>query len=477
MELALPAAVRDALSAQGVEPSGPLGVGASGLRWSALGPQGQRYAVVHAAGEPGVRLRSRAQALLAVTHPGLARCAQILSAQDGVVVLVEAEPGTDLGVLLEARGRLEPGEAVGLLAPVAEALATLHAAGLVHGDVSPGNIVVTGGRPVLVDLLGACDPVERGTPGFTPPGREHGASAAGDVASLGLVGLALLGAAEPRPGARSPGTPWDAEQEATDAQREAVLAVCAQAVSAADDSPGAAELADALRRACPPTVLRPADPAVLARLGLRRLSGAEELVDRAAVTVRGSIAGRRRDGRHRSGRGADGRAHRAAGAVGALGMLRARGARPGRRAPWVERGLRLGGLGAALLLAAGVIVLTLVSAQESPAEAAVRLTRERAQALLSRDAAALAEVTVPGSAAALADRAALGALSRPLSAADAGTWELDVAAEAVVPCEEPAACVLVRMVTSSGGTRGEVRRVVLVLEPEPWRVREVSEPG
>src|SRR3712207_899361 len=55
--------------------------------------------------------------------------------------------------LLTRRGRLRPGEVVTALAPVAAALAHAHERGVVHGDLSPGNVVFTAeGRPVLTDL-------------------------------------------------------------------------------------------------------------------------------------------------------------------------------------------------------------------------------------------------------------------------------------------------------------------------------------
>ena len=57
------------------------------------------------------------------------------------------------GRLLARRGRLRPGEVVTAVAPVAAALAHAHEHGVVHGDLSPGNIVFTAeGRPVLTDL-------------------------------------------------------------------------------------------------------------------------------------------------------------------------------------------------------------------------------------------------------------------------------------------------------------------------------------
>src|SRR5690606_30507957 len=73
-----------------------------------------------------------------------------------------------------------------LLSGVGSALGYLHERGVVHGDVSPANVVVTDeGVPVLVDLAGQTAG-ELGTPGFVPPERRRGSppGAPGDVWAL-----------------------------------------------------------------------------------------------------------------------------------------------------------------------------------------------------------------------------------------------------------------------------------------------------
>ena len=150
-------------------------------------------------GAAAARLRREAELLLGVEHPNLAR--GLDAVLDGAFphVLLEYHDEPSLRERVRAIGPLAPEEVAAVGGQVAEALAYLAAAGFVHLDVKPSNVVL-GENARLIDL-GAARPLEtaarlrvpHGTDAYMAPevcaagdgGRPIGPAA--DVWSLGAT--------------------------------------------------------------------------------------------------------------------------------------------------------------------------------------------------------------------------------------------------------------------------------------------------
>ena len=98
------------------------------------------------------RLLDEAQAASALNHPNIVTVYDV-GTHDGVPYIVsELVEGTSLRQLL-TRGPLSPREVLDLSVQMAEGLAAAHAAGIVHRDFKPENVMVTGeGRLKILDF-------------------------------------------------------------------------------------------------------------------------------------------------------------------------------------------------------------------------------------------------------------------------------------------------------------------------------------
>lgn len=95
----------------------------------------------------------RARAAALVRHPNIAEIYEVLDLPPRPHLVFEWAPGKTAAQLLREKGRLSLDEAKALLGPVCDAVAFAHAAGVAHGGLRPGNVMVCAdGRVKLLDL-------------------------------------------------------------------------------------------------------------------------------------------------------------------------------------------------------------------------------------------------------------------------------------------------------------------------------------
>jgi serine/threonine-protein kinase len=151
------------------------------------------------ADRPGFRERFLRESRLAarLEHPSVVPVYDSREVNGELIVAMRLVKGGDLRGLIDREGPLPPQRALDLLAQVAAALDAAHAAGIVHRDVKPHNILVEGNRTYLsdfglakaVDESAASSASVVGTAQYMSPEQWQGGSIgpAADVYSLGCV--------------------------------------------------------------------------------------------------------------------------------------------------------------------------------------------------------------------------------------------------------------------------------------------------
>jgi serine/threonine protein kinase len=187
-----------------------LGAGGMGTVYAARSRGGRAVAVKVArpelAADPHFRERSRAE-VEAARRVGGFRTAPVVDADPDAEAPWLATVyilGPTLAELIERQGPMEEDQLRSLGAAPAEALQAVHACGLVHRDLKPGNIIMADDGPRVLDF-GIARAVEStrltatgaafGTPGYLAPEQAQGDEVGGaaDVFALGAVLVAAAG--------------------------------------------------------------------------------------------------------------------------------------------------------------------------------------------------------------------------------------------------------------------------------------------
>jgi len=132
-----------------------LGRGSAGTVWLGEGPEGPvaiKLLREDLASDQELvgRFVQERTALLSLDHPRVVGVRDLVVDGNDLALVMDLIRGTDLRTRLDRERRLSPEAAVAIAADVADGLAAAHAAGIVHRDVKPEN--------VLLDMQGPLGP-------------------------------------------------------------------------------------------------------------------------------------------------------------------------------------------------------------------------------------------------------------------------------------------------------------------------------
>ncbi|MEJ8669616.1 MULTISPECIES: serine/threonine-protein kinase [unclassified Streptomyces] len=194
-----------------------LGRGSAGTVWLGEGPEGPvaiKLLREDLASDQELvgRFVQERTALLGLEHPNVVSVRDLVVDGNDLALVMDLVRGTDLRTRLDRERRLAPEAAVAIVADVADGLAAAHAAGVVHRDVKPENVLLDmqgplgpgGSHPALLTDFGVAKLIDSprrtratkiiGTPDYLAPEIVEGLPprAAVDIYALATVLYELL---------------------------------------------------------------------------------------------------------------------------------------------------------------------------------------------------------------------------------------------------------------------------------------------
>jgi predicted Ser/Thr protein kinase len=181
-----------------------IGEGGMGVVYLARDPEQRSVAIKilrpAVAGDPNARRRlaREVETMRRVRSPFVAEVIDTDVAGDMPYIVTQYVPGRTLDEVVNEQGPLSGAPLARLARGLADALAAIHAAGVVHRDLKPGNVMLLNGDPVVIDfgIAQALDSTRltmtgmfMGTPGYLSPEviEGHSSTSFSDVHAWGAT--------------------------------------------------------------------------------------------------------------------------------------------------------------------------------------------------------------------------------------------------------------------------------------------------
>ena len=157
---------------------------------------GRKVAIKVPHGEPTrealERFERETQIAATVQHPALVTLHDSGTIEGLPYLVRELLEGEPLSARLGRARAIDPTEALGVIADLLGAVATMHRAGIVHLDLTPANVFVTGDGRIKVLNFGLAGLCNGGTLDYMAPEQISGGDERSDVYAAGVILLEML---------------------------------------------------------------------------------------------------------------------------------------------------------------------------------------------------------------------------------------------------------------------------------------------